>query len=216
MLYISRHISPSTYGVVDTDDGVESEVSAGDLMELVGLLDIKGVERARNQDGSPITFGGNALLKEVRPYQPVETKSVQQMKLQMLSHIEVVTYGSIISCIYWKPYEVHRPVSIRLSDFGAECAGFMLFNNRSCDKHICTLILDDKLSFSKDTFLRRGGTGELGVGPNGLGVKLNLKELYNREKAQAIYSWLLQMDKNRVWHYIEDSKTRMAHFSEVL
>lgn len=134
MLYVSRYIGVLDIGIVDTDDGVEERVSPGDIIHdtVDYSIDIKG-------------YHSENRILVYQPYQLPETKTQQQLKLQLLKGVEVVVWGSMITNIRWKPDKIKSPVSIRLSDFGTSCGDFILKGNEATHTRCIRLVFDDKL-----------------------------------------------------------------------
>lgn len=137
MVFISRLISIDRFGVVDTDIDDETVASKKQLQEA-------------------IKAGANILGAEdterIKSYQPVETKSLLQVKYKTLYNIDVTTYKSIITGITWNKATVSKPVEVRLSDFGTICGPYLIMFNERCPVEKVILILDQKITFGKNTF----------------------------------------------------------------
>lgn len=149
MLYLSRYVYPDSFGVVDTDDGVESIVSRDDLDEIccTWLVPIEGIKIYWDSFMRYIT--------SIVTYQPSETMSQLQIKTKVLKGIEVHSMGDMITNVLWDKDSIITPVRIRLSDFGSSCADCILSGNRHSRLHQVTLVLDDKLSFGGKVFKLR-------------------------------------------------------------
>ena len=132
MLYISRYIGLRSFGVVDTDDGVEQVATARDIVEAT--LNSHLVIQGCSIDEFP-----------TRPWQPQETKTPLQLKTKLLSHVDVVTYKSAVTSIIWKGDKIKLPVTVRVSDFGCDLAEFILRHNNAYLEHKITLVFDDKI-----------------------------------------------------------------------
>lgn len=132
MLYISRYVDLRSFGVVDTDDGVEQIATPRDIVEatLNRHLEIHGC------------YVGEF---PTRPWQPPETKTQRQLKMQLLSHVDIVTYKSAVTSVIWKGSDIKRPVTVRVSDFGDSLAEFVIRHNTVNPEHKVTLVFDDKI-----------------------------------------------------------------------
>ena len=183
MLYISRYIGKHRYGVYDTDDGVEEEVSKQDLTKVACIfgIDIEGIVYKRTT-----IMGGMRIIDTVSPYQSVDSVSSLQTKTLMLYGVDIKTWKNMITSVRYDVGRVTAPVDIRLSDFGSVVADRILFGNSesSCGK--VTLILDDKLQYSEYSLVKP----VLLLGKKqGLGVLLDLNELSD-DNALFVYSAL--------------------------
>lgn len=180
MLYISRLFHDGSYGVVDTDDWHETVVTMKQLEYCIFSfhLDIKGV----------VLSGNKADILDAVPYmgQPPTRK---QTKLKLLSGVEIYTFGRIITRISYKYFPDVGVPRIRLSDYGDECADFLIHVEEG-HEHAVTLVLDDKLKFSPYTFRMPKTTIGLLLG-GGPGVGYDVRELRNEEKVKAIYASVL-------------------------
>ena len=147
MLYLSRYIGASKYGVVDTDDNTENACTIIDLRKAVldHDLAIVGVY--------PGTYNGLYWLREdnICVYQPMQTISVLQTKAKVMLGIDIKIYNDIITSLTWSD-KITKPVSIRLSDFGTSCASYIFTGIEQMDGKRVRIIMDDKIKFSEDTF----------------------------------------------------------------
>ena len=185
MLYISRYIGFNNYGVVDTEDGLEDVVSADDIKNAVfrAGLTIEGVEVAFG-----IRTGMRDRLVDILAYQNPATVTRLQAKTTVALNTEVVVYDGKIVSIRWRKDSIKKPVTIRLSDFGVDCGERILYGNYESRKHKITLIIDDKVRLNENTLLCRGLFGEHRViGELGLGMKIDLREVTDKDFAQMIY-----------------------------
>ena len=166
------------YAVGDTDDDVESIVDRNSL-EMCAIqykMEIGGVEVDRT----------GRFVIESMPYQPVETMTVLQTKTSVLHHVDVTVYEGAITSIAWYPDAMKAPVTLRLSDFGSRCGDCILWDNLG-SKHSVTLIVDDKISISYNTFRPEIDNVSI-IFDGGLGVVFDLRELTREETADIIYS----------------------------
>ena len=205
MLYISRYIGHDRFGVVDTDDDVETEARISDLYKAVKIfgLDIKGVGLLK----------GHVTESTIKVYQPVETVTRLQVKTKSLQRVDVKTYGDMITSILWRPEDITEPVTIRLSDFGTSCADMLFSGNMKSGKHKVTVVLDDAVTAQTDTFRVRF-TDDSYVGIGGIGVVLDLHDISDDRFAEPIYSVLFDVrdysERMRTVSDYEDRKLRFA------
>ena len=167
------------YGVVDTDDGVEEVVDWTRIYEACAEhnLEICGVDLNKTRYICEV--------KSITPYQPPETMTPLQMKTALLSHVHITTYDGWVTSIRWKPSEIEKPVSVRLSDFGAGVSDYCLIFNDYAMDYVVNIVLDDNIDFGNLSF----SVGEpFFVSAEGLGVKYDIRELTNDAKAELVYN----------------------------
>ena len=166
MLYISRAVGHGSFGVVDTDDDVEEVVSAQELVKLCKSdlgVEITGVK-----------LTANGTVYGMRPYQPPETYTKNQVKAQLLQHVDIRVFRGAVSGIFWNANLIKTPITIRLSDFGESCWDGVLIGNDSDSGVKITLVLDDKICIGEASFRMPFGTN---LGPNGMGVVFDVREM---------------------------------------
>ena len=132
MLYVSRYAGLSSFGVVDTDDGIEQVATARDIAEALWASHLE-------------IAGCSVEHLPAKPYQLPETKTQLQIKTKILRYVDVVTYKSMITNIRMDSKRIKHPVEIRVSDFGTELAEFIFRGNLSSDLHKLTLVFDDRV-----------------------------------------------------------------------
>lgn len=168
MLYVSRQVGKSTWGIVDTDDGVENLCNRTDLITAVTRcnLDIKGV-----------AYKHGSLSVVV--YQNPEFLTTKQAKSVTLLGVDVKTSGNIIVGLQIKRGICKGSVTIRLSDYCTNCGNYILseLQPRNCPGHVY-IVVDDKLKLSKKTFT---GLREYG------NVYLDLTEVTNQKTLDNCY-----------------------------
>lgn len=137
MVFISRLIAIDRFGVVDTDTDEESVASKKQLQEAIKAgANIHGAED----------------IERIKSYQPVETKSLLQVKYKTLYNIDITTYKSTITGVTWNKATVAKPVEVRLSDFGKLCGPYLIMFNERCADEKVIIVLDQKITFGKNTF----------------------------------------------------------------
>lgn len=197
MLFVSRRIGDK-YAIVDTDDGSENVVDLSyivDAVEVYGLR-IEGILLPEvNRKIKPSNLWAKV-------YQPPETLTTLQLKTKVLLHVEVLTYKNIITSVGWNGADLVKPVSIRLSQFGTSCADYILASADTVFLGRVTLILDDKIEFSHDTFWRNNNT-------TSLGVVYDIRECSD-EKAWVVYRALCRIFESvlSVRERVVDNKAR--------
>ena len=156
MLFISRYIGQQKFGVVDTDDGVETVCTYSDIVEYVidMGISIAGVETTYvEQRGKQ-----RLAVRSVNPYQNPSSLTRDQVKMKMLNGVDVKTHGSQIVAIDIVGNALPNPVTIRLSDYGDTC-GEYIFVRTAFVQGKLVIVLDDKVklnSKSLKNFIDRG------------------------------------------------------------
>lgn len=195
MLYISRCVLADQdlgiedsqkdrnlqFGVVDTDDGVETIVPFPELEDIFrkNRLAIKGM-----QTSGPI-------ITDIEPYQLPDTYSRLQTKLALFHNIQTTVYKNILTSMVWNRRMLHPGAIIRLSKLCTECADNVFWRPDICGKHLVTLVFDDKVKFNKQSFAPFAMyTG--GIGVEGFGVLYDLRELHNDTLASYVYNNVLE------------------------
>lgn len=167
MLYVSRFIGDN-YGVVDTDDDVETVISHDYLESIInqGLL-IKGVETSGRCP--------NKVILKVRPV--VYRDKAKAVKSFFCYGYEVIVNAGRIVAIGVKGKKSDANVEIRLSNF-AKVVGDDILRYLPKRHSPLILVLDDSLEFSLSSFKSWYDRG----------VFLDLRELKSVEKAEMFYS----------------------------
>ena len=187
MLFLSRcvHVfkgenigTELSFGIVDTDDDVEEVVGMVELTDAVCNhgIEIAGVELAN--------YG---RMESLVPYQDIRSMTATQTKLSVMNHVLVTLYKGMITGINFDGGLIDKPVSIRLSDLGHTCADYLLINGKNYDRHKITLVIDDKVKFTKHSFAAVSRlSGRIGV--DGYGVVFDLRNLRDDAAAEIIYN----------------------------
>lgn len=149
MLYISRCVGMGKYGVVDTDDGVETICEHSELWEYcVNMgIDVKGVvlqtTMVRNRP--------KLSIHHVEVYQGAETTK-GQLKMKLFQGIDVKTYNGEIVAFDYDPNLVPQGIQVRLSEFGSKCGEYLFKRGCYTDKIFLTIILDDNIVLHGKSF----------------------------------------------------------------
>ena len=213
MLFLSRCIhvdegeyvgSTPAFGVVDTDDGVEQIVSMVELVDAVCNCGLK-------IEGFELSEYGHS--ESIAPYQDVGSMTAAQTKLLVMNHVLVTTYRGMITGINFNGADVEKPVEIRLSSIGHSCADYLLVNGKNHDSHKLTLIIDDKLKFTKHSFAAVSRfSGRIGV--DGYGIVFDLRGLRDDDAAEVIYRNVF--DSGSRTNSIMDSRERRKRMNSKL
>lgn len=202
MLYISRFVGYDHYGVVDTDDGIETIVSLSELRDIVCVQRI-GI--------CGVISDGSALRENmVFIYQPQHTRSKLQIKTRVLKGIDIKVFGTMITSITLDEVSNDNIVDIRLSDFGDACADFVLTRNTPNAGYRLNLILDDKVRYSPFAFCRRYYTSFANRG--GIGVVFDMRECSDLV-AEQLYR-MIRNDRNEMLGSIFDKAERMDRLTQ--
>lgn len=211
MLYISRFVGKDSYGVADSDTGVETVVNLVALRKAVldKGLDIKGVVVTKHSTVSWAEPTNWVREDNISVYQPPNTVTSRQIKLQTLRGIEIKTFGSMITAMTWNNSAITTPVTIRLSDFGTSCGDFILYDVRETYGTKVKLVLDDSIEITPDTFNLRFYE-DMFVSMEKIGLILDIHELSDAN-AQKIYDCLWDGWSEDAPTFIRDFGRRKAN-----
>lgn len=146
MLYISRHIGQAKYGVVDSDDGVETVCTYGDLHEyVIGLgLDIKGVQVTEVVSRGKL----KPMIQRVDVYQDASFVTRSQAKMKVLSGVDVKTYGDQVVAINIGKGGLPKKTELRLSDYGTSCGEYIFQRMTTLTNGALVIKLDDNIALT--------------------------------------------------------------------
>lgn len=146
MLYISRIVNDPVidvkYGVVDTDDDVETLVGLEKLSDIV-------IRKHMHIEGVIVEASDSGLyVKDTVPYQDMRYYSAKQAKARTVLGVDVRVWRNIVTGILADGTVAKSDVRIRLSDYGTELAGgsYLGWTNISKLGQMMTLVLDDKIT----------------------------------------------------------------------
>lgn len=149
MLYLSRILNPENpkyrkYGIVDSDDGIETLITRDELKEivLVNNLEIRGVSVITTIDG----------VKDIRvrlPQQEPSTLVGSQVRMKVLTGVNITVFNGEITAIQIDNKFLQDRQRIRLSKFGNKMSirvktyfkGFPPYS----DTKAVVFVLDDKI-----------------------------------------------------------------------
>lgn len=198
MLYISRiyggvgrYGSKPEYGVVDSDDGVETVVSFDDLRRICvdTGLQVLGVHKyLRHVGAGTCVEKGNMIVSigSIVPYQPPETMTIHQNKLLAMYGIRLSTYKDLITCIETTRKDADSVIAfrLRLSQFGSRCADHILgYQTINSVMYELTLVLDDNCPFTDTTFFE----APVKLEESGGGIKFDVCECTDSDKIFKLY-----------------------------
>lgn len=179
MFYISRKIGTNKYGVVDTEDGREDIFTLNELKEMCcGMrIPIEGVTTfVSNYRTGNLNIGG------VSVYQPAETSSVRQTKLNALFGVQIKTMDDTVVSIVIRDARQSSERPVRLSDYGSKCAKYLFHDNcRSLSGTRLTLVLDDNIWICGKAFKDFVECD----------VVIDLREVSNDKQAELVYRDML-------------------------
>lgn len=205
MLYISRCKNFDTYGVVDTDDGVEEFLT---LEQIIDVINVQGIMI----DGVVPRWSSDYMMRTVDriyPYQPDETRKPIQIKANMLYNVDITVFRNVISWIRVKGEKISTPGVLRLSDFGTEVADCVLRGNKWPRGHKVTLVLDDKLKIAPKAFrVLPYADKNASIGTYGVGVVFDIREVTNMSIVESVYRAMLNGDQREIKTSIIDDECR--------
>lgn len=182
MFYISRYIGDGFYGVVDTDDGSEEQVTKNDILYYCDSLgfEIKGVKTDRYFDRRWRT-----RILEIKPYQDESMMTLSQTKLKVMNGVQInIWQGVITSVAVSDGYD--GMAKVRLSRYGTACGDYIFKNSKSVwGNKVMTVILDDKLDENRvgeNTF----------TGFCDKGIVLDARELHSKKILNSITKDILR------------------------
>lgn len=189
MLYISRVISGLYYGVVDTDDGVEEQVTKSMLFKLIKMVHIEGVEVDANQ------------TLRVRVQQDPKYATLRQTKALSVLGIEMTLYRDEITAMIIHP---GKPVTLRLSDYAKSMSGYLQFTFDGNRK--VTFICDDSFNFSSVNAVVYASN-----------ICFDVSEMKTDDLAESIYRcFIVGGIDPRTWsEYVKDRQDRFVKWSYI-
>lgn len=186
------------YGVVDTDDYVETIISWGMLNEIcleIGL-EIKGVTVEYS------SLGFDSLVTDITPYQDMRFYTKKQAKTKTLLGVDVRTFRKEISAILIDAERLRGNVQIRLSDYGERISGIADVgwdgSKMPMLKRV-TIILDDKIEVYGDAYRMFAS-----------GVYWDFSEVTDDKFVSRVLAYMMarHVDKKYWMSYFIDSKGR--------
>lgn len=154
MLYVNRvrfNHTKNRFGVVDTDDDVETMCSWDDIdLAVCGYgLDVKGVEVCDGKQDATFPF-----ILNIQPYQDKRYVTRQQLRLKLHAGVNLTIWRNelvrfVVDCRVW-----NSDVTFRLSDFCTYMNSDVpsMWINPKRAEHKITVILDDKVKIAGDNF----------------------------------------------------------------
>lgn len=146
MLYVSRIIGRRRYGIIDTDDDVETFVNYEELSECVldMHIPIKGVSTQ-----FIVSHGvQKEVIQTVRVAQDQRSTTANQAKANMLRGYDIKTLNHAIVGIGITNSEIARSMPLRLSNYGVALGDYAFSNMDFHNDGRYVFVLDDKLDFN--------------------------------------------------------------------
>lgn len=141
MLYLSRHIGPFEFGVVDSDDDVETKVS---MVQLKNIACEKGLKIA-GVHVAPTGLSCSRSITKVIPYKYPAYQTVDCVKAYAVLGVGVTLWRDHIVSI--ERFDGYSDIVLRLSDYGSILADkFLSRSTMFRDERKMTLVFDDSLT----------------------------------------------------------------------
>lgn len=184
MLYVSRRVGLGKIGIVDTDDGVETIVGMIELSSMLSStgLDIKGIKLRKTK----LSFTDFRVMGAINVYQSDMYRTLNQAKVCALLKVDVTLFRGVISCISWDNDNIDKPVTVVLSNLASRCGDLVFYSQKWVGEHKVTFVIDNFIEFGEFAF--RGSRESQKITWDGIGVKFDLRELTDDNKALLIYS----------------------------
>lgn len=200
MLYVSRRME-NGIGVVDTDDGSEEFWYGTEVATHVldGELKVEGVTTTLE----PST---GRLVSLISPYQLPEQITPLQTKLKLLYGVDVTVWNGMITSIFADFDRISVPVTVRPSDFGTCCSDHLLGCIKPARCHKLTIVLDDKVSWTRRSFTTSVPDFRYFPTYNRYGVVFDVREVTNKKLTEFIYSRVYCGRTDEFWTSIVDTE----------
>lgn len=199
MLYISRSFHDDTFGVVNTDTGVEAKVSFNDLMDIVLIQHtmVEGVELTY------VPAKGFDIINSITTYQDPQYYSKEQAKLKVLFGVDICTFRNEIVNIVIDGDVVPKNLNIRLSKYGKLMDGRINIGwHEHKEGQTVTFVLDDNLDVLTEAPF-------IGI----KGVRWDVSDVTDESLIRGMYIQLATDGvSDKFWHnFIVDSKNRVKN-----
>ena len=142
MLFLSRKFYQGDYGVVDTDDDVETVATYAELHDAITDkgLHIEGVVPNIDRDGNIVG------IRSITPYQDPRYRTSTQLKWKALMGVDVRVLKDEITYLGFNGKVVPNNTRVRLSDFGKKMHAFVPMEvNDFKDDNCVIIVLDNKI-----------------------------------------------------------------------
>ena len=207
MLYISRFVGQSKYGVVDTDDGSETVVTYKELCEYA--LDLGMHIEGVNVVTETVRGRARLAIRGISAVQDVATVSNSQTKLKILRGIDIKTYNGKIVSMTAEKGVAQAGTRVRLSDYGNECGEYifksMLFGYSGAQyTGSIIVVLDDKVKITSKSLRDFHDHG----------VTLDMTEVTNKDVIEYVCRELSRahMAVKFMSQYVIDIQPRMDYY----
>lgn len=195
LLYLSRRIDSTYYGVVNTDGDIEIQLTEEGIIDAINRgEEIKGVFR----DDSD-----NVILMNYWPYQDERYIIPAQAKAKTLLGVEIHRYKSEISLILINPNVTQDGTRIRLSEYGNAISWFCpVAYNPLVLRGYVVLVLDDNIRMLGNPYVCRRF------------VIFDISEVTDASLVNSVYMCMMQNHiQPPMWkNHVIDKPKRMAQY----
>lgn len=183
--YVSKKIGMRKFAVMNTDDGLEEELTWDEIETATCKLGIhiEGVSTRGWHGGA----ANPLVIDKVEVSIPVAAKSLRSVKLKALTGVDISVSGDCIVSVDWVLPADKKMRAVRFSDYGTSC-GANLFSKKVVDWYMpkepayLTVILDDKIDVHPKTF----------KGIHSTDVVFDLREVTKPTIVEAVYLEVIQ------------------------
>lgn len=185
MYYVSKKIGMRKFAVMNTDDGLEEELTWDEIETATCKLGIhiEGVSTRGWHGGA----ANPLVVSNIEVALPVSAKSLKSVKLKALSGVDIgVSDGCIVSVDWLVPDDSKMRV-VRFSDYGTSC-GANVFSKKVVEWYMqkqpsyLTVVLDDKIDVHPKTF----------KGISSTDIVFDLREVTKPTIVEAVYLEVIQ------------------------
>lgn len=197
MLIVSRVINGTTVGILDTDDGVETLVSRGELDDIVFK---HGLHIAGVGVGVEMSFFGaqSDYIADIEVQQDMSQVTSFQAKMKTMVGVDIRVFNDEITAIFLDEDVIRSNTVIRLSDFGHKMNwGLQVRWRKEYHDKFVTLKYDDKLELDGKPIINRFHT---------------ITDLTDLSDADAIYREYLRIPAT-TWRIVDKPERLFFWFS---
>lgn len=173
MLYLSRVVEDDRFGIVDTDDNVETVVTRTQLSEIA-------VELKLPVAGVTIMQGNMGwYIKQISVWQDNQYSTQLQIKTKTLLSIDVTLFkDEIVGIKVLKPLQ--QEVVLKLSDYAKKVSTFAMIRGTRGGFGV-VLKFDDSLIITGDCFIS-----------NAPGVKFDVRDVTKWDILRSVYEYIVE------------------------
>lgn len=203
LLYISRRVGETRFGVVDTDDMTEEVVDYRTLNDIIGMgMSIEGVSSYdKKLHGRTVK-----AVARVEVYQNRAYATTRQTKARVLQGVDIRTSGDEVTYFAWDENLVKPGTVVRLSDYGVKCGDTIFDIDCYHNGGQLTVVLDDKIRFRSKTF----------YGAARSGVIFDIREVTKERVVKWLYGeWMTRGGSLDLPKFIIDHQDRQDNYAAV-